>query len=149
MATLNGYGLLTAQTFQNMMFNYGEFTKPAVSVYIALSTSLIDWDNPATMTEPTGGAYIRKEVPTTTAWWTLADSSEARVENMQDIVFTKSTASWGTIVAFAVMRTVSGVTLDDMLWGGVLETPKTIEADTIAIFQTNDLSITSTNAVVP
>lgn len=156
MPTLNGYTRLIAQAFQKCLMlqnSYG--TTPITDVYVALSTSLITWESPSTtITEPSGFNYSRVQVPTTSVYWDGPEGvpweTDAKIANKLAVTFPKSTGGpWGTILAFAILDDATLFADSDFLWGGVLETPKTIEDETIAIFQIGDLSITSTNTVVP
>lgn len=77
--------------------------------YLALTTAVIaDDDTGSTITEVSGGSYARKQVnpnggasPT----WDLA--AAGLVDNTHNIDFAEATASWGTVVAVAIVDAAS------------------------------------------
>ncbi len=76
------------------------YTAPA-TVDIALYT--VAPTDAAGGTEVTGGAYARKNVPNDAATWG-ADTTTSSKSNAIAIRFAESTASWGTVVGFAVFE---------------------------------------------
>lgn len=93
-----------ANILLDFAFRNQAYSKP--STYVALCTATIaDTDTGSTITEPGGGAYARKQVninggasPT----WDLAASGV--VDNTHDVdLGPASGASWGTIVAVAIL----------------------------------------------
>lgn len=145
---MNGYGYYLGEAIQNHFMGKVTFVPPS-NFYVALSTTSTD---PAGIgiNEPVGGAYAR--VSTTNANWNLAlhynPYTDAKVSNLDDISFPKSTAPWGTIHSFLVFDDATG---GEVLWGGDLVADKTIETDTIAVFigrpapTGGDLSVSTSN----
>lgn len=89
------------------------FTSPT-TVYAALFT--VAPTDAGGGTEVTGGSYARQSV-------TFAAPSSNAVANSGTVTFPQATASWGTIVAVAIMDAASG---GNMLYYGNLGTSKTV-----------------------
>jgi len=111
------------------------YTAPS-TLYIALSTTTIS-DDGTGMTEPSGGAYARAAVTNNTTNWPAA-SGGAKANGIA-ITFATATASWGTIIDFAVM---DALTSGNMLAYGTLTASKTIDSGDTASFAIGDLDIT-------
>jgi hypothetical protein len=95
------------------MFRNEAYSQPA-SIFVALCTATpVDGDNGATISEPSGGSYARKEV---NAW---ATASGGATENDSDFQFATSTATLGTLSHFAL---VDDLTNGNMLFFGALGT---------------------------
>ena len=99
------------------------FTMP--TAYVALFT--VAPTDAGGGTEVTGGSYAR--VQTAGADWAAA--SGGAITNAEDIVFPTASASWGEIVAAALMDASSGGNM--LIWGD-LAAPKTVgEDDTFSL----------------
>jgi hypothetical protein len=88
-------------------FNLTTYAAP--DTYIALATGdVLDTDTGSTISEPSGGAYARKQVNisggSTPTWVTATNSS---VTNKETISFVQATASWSTITAIAIVDAAS------------------------------------------
>jgi hypothetical protein len=90
-------------------------------------------------TEVTGGSYARAAVSRAGGTWDAA--SGGATANTSTISFTTASASWGTVVAFAIMDASSG---GNMLYWGDLTTPKAIGSGDTAQFAAGELDITET-----
>lgn len=116
------------------IFEGTAFTGP--SKYIALCTvAVTDTATGSTITEPSGGAYARKVMAT----WDV--SSGGATENTNDILFTQATATWGTILDFAIC---DAVTVGNVLCYGSLTISKSVASGDTPKFATGDLDITLT-----
>lgn len=89
-------------------------------------------------TEVTGGSYARVTVPNT-AWSTPAGSGSINNANAS-ITFPVPTASWGTIVAFAIF---SGGTMK--LYGAVSPSVAVVLGDNPVRFKAGELVVTLDN----
>lgn len=86
-------------------FRNQAFSEPAT--YVALCTAVVsDSDTGTTITEPSGGAYARKQVNvnggSSPTWDLAAGTTPTEVDNTHAITFPQATADWGTIVAVAI-----------------------------------------------
>jgi hypothetical protein len=113
------------------------YTAPA-TLYISLSTTTIA-DDGTNQTEPSGGAYARVAVTNNTTNW--PNASGGAKANGAAITFPTATASWGTVIDFAIM---DAATVGNMLGYGTLTTSKTIDSGDTASFAIGDLDITLT-----
>ena len=86
-------------------------------------------------TECTGGSYGRESIARGTGWTSAGNATE----NAADITFTEATASWGTVVAFALSDAVSG---GNQLYWGDLTASKVIDSGDTAKIPAGDLDIT-------
>ncbi len=86
-------------------------------------------------TECTGSNYARVSVARSTGW----TSSGNATENAADITFTEATASWGTVVAFALLDASSA---GNILYWGDLTASKVIDNGDTAKIPAGDLDIT-------
>ena len=109
-----------------------DFSAPA-NMYVALYTSA-PTDSGGGV-ECTGGAYAREQVVRGTGWTSAGNATE----NASDITFTEATASWGTVVAFALHDALTG---GNMLYWGDLTTSKSIDNGDTAKIPAGDLDIT-------
>lgn len=117
------------------VFGGGDYSRPA-TLYIALSTTTIS-DDGTGMTEPSGGSYARAAVTNNATNWPAA--SGGAKANGTAITFAQASASWGTIIDFAIMDAVSG---GNMLGYGTLTTSKTIDSGDTPSFAIGELDIT-------
>ncbi len=106
------------------------FTVPT-NIYIALFTAAPTDSGGGT--EVTGGSYARVLHNS----WDAAAAGAS--ENTGAITFVEATASWGTVVAFALFDAVSG---GNMLAWGDLTTSKAIGSGDTASFADGELDIT-------
>jgi hypothetical protein len=109
-----------------------DFSAPA-NMYVALYT--VTPSDSGGGTECTGGAYARKAVARATGWTSAGNATE----NAADITFVEATASWGTVVAFALHDALTG---GNMLYWGALTTSKSIDNGDTAKIPAGDLDIT-------
>lgn len=108
------------------------FGATAISVpgtyYLGLSTTTIS-QNGTGATEPSGYAYARVGIPNTKSYFTVA--SDLSLSNSQQISFTESTGSWGTITHVFLSSDLTGGT---MWFYAALSTPKVVQAYTTVTF---------------
>ena len=110
------------------VFGGTAYTAPS-TLYLALFTT--DSSESATGTEVSGGGYARQTVTFTT--------SGATTSNDADVEFPTATASYGTVVAVAVMDASTG---GNMLAYAGLSTDKTIDTGDVFRVPSGDLDIT-------
>lgn len=109
------------------------YTQP--DKYIALCTvAVTDTATGGTITEPSG-SYVRKVMGT----WD--EASAGATENTNDVLFAQATASWGTILDFAIC---DAVTAGNVLAYGSLTISKSVASGDTPKFATGDLDITLT-----
>jgi hypothetical protein len=101
--------------FLNVALRNTPFTPPA-TIYVALFTVAPGVGGGGT--EVAGGGYGRQLV-------TFTVPVNGQVSNTADILFPVASATWGTIVAFALLDTSSG---GNMLYFGNLSTPRLVLA---------------------
>lgn len=89
-------------------------------------------------TEVTGGSYARVTVPSS-AWSTPAGSGSINNANAS-ITFATPTASWGTIVAFGIIKAS-----DLLLYGAVSPSVDVVLGDNPVRFKAGDLVVTLDN----
>ena len=118
------------------VFGAAAYTAPA-TVYVALYT-VTPTDASASGTEVTGGSYARVAVTNNATNWPA--SSGGAKANGTAITFPAPTASWGTVVAFAIY---DAATVGNELAWGALTVNKTINnGDAAPSFAIGDLDIT-------
>jgi len=110
------------------VFGGTAYTAPS-TLYLALFTT--DSSESATGTEVSGGGYARQTVTFTT--------SGATTSNDADVEFPTATASYGTVVAVAVMDALTG---GNMLAYAGLSADKTIASGDVFRVPSGDLDIT-------
>jgi len=102
--------------------------------FIALCTvAVTDTATGDSITEPDSPSYARKPMAT----WD--EASGGAVENTNDILFAQATASWGTILDFAIC---DAVTSGNVLAYGSLTISKSVASGDTPKFATGDLDIT-------
>ena len=106
------------------------FTVPT-NIYVALYT--VAPTDAGGGTECTGGSYARKIHE---AWDAAASGA---TENTGAITFVEATASWGTLVAFALF---DAITAGNMLAWGDLSVSKAVGSGDTASFADGELDIT-------
>ena len=91
-------------------------------------------------TEVTGGAYVREQYdPSDTNWSAAGGGTDGKSSSLIEIAFTEASASWGEVTHLGILDKLTG---GNLLWWGVLSTPKEVDiADTFKI-TAGDLSIT-------
>jgi len=118
------------------VFGAAAYTAPA-TVYVALYT-VTPTDASASGTEVTGGSYARVAVTNNATNWPA--SSGGAKANGTAITFPAPTASWGTVVAFAIY---DAATVGNELAWGALAVNKTINnGDAAPSFAIGELDIT-------
>jgi len=112
----------------------GDYSRPA-TVYVALFT--VAPSDSGGGTEVSGGSYARVAVTNNATNWPAA--SGGAKSNGTEIAFPEATASWGTVVAFAIFDAETG---GNMLYWADLTTSKSIDSGDTAKFAVGDLDIT-------
>lgn len=108
------------------------YTQP--TKYIALCTvAVTDTADGSSITEPSAGAYERKRMHT----WDAA--SAGATENTNDVLYNQATASWGTILDFAIC---DAKTAGNVLAYGSLTISKSVASGDTPKFATGDLDVT-------
>ena len=111
-----------------------DYTRPA-TVYIALYT--VAPSDSGGGTEVSGGSYARAAVTNNASNWPAA--SGGAKSNGTEISFAEATASWGTVVAFAILDALSG---GNLLYWGNLAVSKSIDSGDTAKFAVGDIDVT-------
>ena len=110
------------------------YTQPAK--YIALCTvAVTDTGTGSTITEPSSPSYARVVMGT----WDKA--SAGATENTNDVLFAQATASFGTILDFAIC---DAITTGNVLAYGSLTISKSVASGDTPKFATGDLDVTLT-----
>lgn len=148
MADINGYSIYLATKLQDHFMKTGSAFSQLGTVWLALSVGTHIQTDGTGLTEPSPAfGYVRLEVSDVpTDKWNAATGDDAMIDNMINLSFAQShTGSWGNIVDVGVYDagTIGG---GNLLWGGPLATPKTIEPDTIAVFIAGSLVIKSASS---
>lgn len=112
----------------------GDFTRPA-TVYVALYTAAPN--DAGGGTEVSGGSYSR--LPVTNNSTNFPAAQDGSKSNGTLLTFPTATASWGSLVAFALFDAASG---GNMLYHGAITTPKTIDNGDTAEFPIGSLTFT-------
>ena len=114
-----------------------DYTRP-LTVYLALSTTTPT--DAGGITEPTGGAYARQAVTNnTTNFPASSGTNPTEKKNGTVVTFPVATASWGTIVGWALLDAAAG---GNMLYWGDVTPSKAVGVDDQAKFAVNGLKIT-------
>ncbi len=104
--------------------------------YVALCTvAVTDTGTGSTITEPSSPSYARVVMAT----WDKATAGAT--ENTNDILFAQATASFGTILDFAIC---DALTTGNVLCYGALTISKSVASGDTPKFATGDLDITLT-----
>ena len=102
--------------------------------YIALCTvAVTDSMTGSTITEPSSPSYARVK------WQTWDKAASGATQNTGAITFAQATASWGTILDFAI---VDASTAGNLLAYGDLTVSKSVTSGDTPKFATGDLDIT-------
>lgn len=110
------------------------YAAPA-TLYVALFTAAPSDSGGGT--EVSGGSYARVAVTNNLTNWPAA--SGGAKSNGTEIAFPEATASWGTVVAFAIF---DAATAGNMLYWATLTANKTIDSGDTAKFAVGDLDVT-------
>ena len=126
---------------QNILKNlFQGVTMPAApgTLYVALYTVAPTAGGGGT--EVSGGGYGRVAVASTTANWTLsaAGGGGQQVANVNQITFAQATASWGTVVAAALLDASTGG--NQVAWGATSSTA--VGAGVTPFFAAGNLIVT-------
>jgi hypothetical protein len=113
------------------IFGKGNYTPP--TIYAGLSTA-DPLDDASGLAEPSGNGYAR--VTTSASDWNAA--SNGAIYNINELIFSEATGSWGTITHFALFDAATG---GNMLCHGTLTQARTIVSGDKARFVIADLSI--------
>ncbi len=108
------------------------------TAYVALYTAL-PTDVSASGTEVTGGAYARKV--TAAADWAAAASPAGTLSNAAVITFVTPTASWGTVVGFALY---DALTVGNELAWADLTTSQAVGTGNVVSFAIGALTLSLT-----
>ena len=109
---------------------------PPSNIYLALSTA-DPGESGATISEPSGGGYVR--VSTNNSTWGTATSGS--LSNSVSIDFPEATSSWGTITHFALYDAASG---GNMLAYGALTSSQSVTVGKTVRFGTDALTVSLT-----
>lgn len=102
--------------------------------FVALCTvAVTDSMTGSTITEPSSPSYAR------ISWHTWDAAASGATENSGAITFAQATASWGTILDFAIC---DAVTAGNMLAYGSLTISKSVASGDTPKFATGDIDIT-------
>jgi hypothetical protein len=119
----------------NNVLNYvllnGVFVAPT-TIYVALYTVS---PTPTTSgTEVTGGSYARQTV-------TFVSPTNGQTNNATTVSFPIASSSWGTIVAFGLLDSVSG---GNLLYFSSLSSSRVVLVNDQIVFPTGQLIVTET-----
>ncbi len=118
------------------------FTSPT-TVYAALYTSAPTKTDPGTEVSDSGTDYARVNCGATAVGGKFSASSGGTTTNDASIVFPTATASWGTIVACAILDSAT-VGAGNILYFGDLTAEKTVDSGDTVTFATGALDIAET-----
>lgn len=113
-ASAGGFATAAVHKLLDLMFRNQAYSQPAT--YVALTTATISDSTVAgSMSEVSGGDYARvlvnKVGGASPAWNSVANGA---TDNANAVTFTTASASWGTVVASALVSSSSGA--GDVLW---------------------------------
>ena len=109
----------------------------ASTLYLGLSTTAINNDGTGA-TEPSGGGYARVAVVNNKTNW--SNASNGILNNLTDLSFPESSASWGTVSHVFLSDTIGGAPI----YFDALATPRAVQAQTTLIFAINTIQIRMT-----
>lgn len=162
---MDGYGSETQVMIHSWLTGFS-MTAPTTPKYCMLSTASFKNDGygmeevlQIILGGPSG--YDRSAIADGTGnWYAPTNSGTPGVDdliteskNFVEISFGPSATgkAWGTIQAFAIMRTDTPVippsTDPEIYFGGDLDDPKTIEGDTVAVFASGNLKLQTLNTI--
>ena len=130
----------------NHLFRTDTFAKPT-AIAIALLTTNTDDAGTGTFSTGTGtevtnaGAYARVARNPLDANWTATAGGDGQTDNAAAITFTQATASWGTVVACAI---VDNATYDagNLWFYSTVDTSKAIDNGDTAEFAIGAITVT-------
>ncbi len=128
------------------IFRTSSWSKPTVLALALLTTAAVDGDS-GTFSTSTGvevtnaGAYARQARNPLNANWDAATGGGGQTANTAAITYPQATASWGTVVATAI---VDSATFDagNMLFHSTLDTSRTIDNGDTAEFAAGAVTVT-------
>jgi hypothetical protein len=127
-------GKSTTYEARTLEYNLGLSAPASPSgTYLALFT-VAPTDSSAGTGEVSGGGYARQAI----TWGATSGGSPTSVSNSATITFPTATASWGTIVAFAVF---DAATAGNIIYWGTL-TSVTVNASNQVVVNAGSLTIT-------
>ena len=109
----------------------------AGTLYLGLSTTAINNDGTGA-TEPSGGGYARAAVTNNKTNWST--SSNGILNNLTELSFPESSASWGTISHVFLSDSIGGAPI----YFDALTTPRAVQSQTTLIFAINTIQIRMT-----
>lgn len=118
------------------------FTSPT-TVYAALYTVAPTKTEAGTEVSDSGTAYARVNCGATSVGGKFSASSGGTTTNDASIVFPTATASWGTVVACAILDSAT-VGAGNILYFGDLTASKTVDSGDTVTFATGALDIAET-----
>lgn len=128
------------------IFRTSSWSKPSVLGFALLTTQAVDSDSgvfsTGTGVEVTNaGAYVRQARNPSDANWDAATGGNGQTANAAAITFPEATASWGTVVAMAI---VDSVTFDagNMLFHSTVGTSRTIDGGDTAEYAAGAITVT-------
>jgi hypothetical protein len=87
--------------------------------------------------EATGGSYARVAFARNgTNWGSSTAGAPSTIQSLVDLTFVEATGSWGTIVGWGYFTAITAGTL---LFFAVLDTPKAIVDNDIAVFKAGSM----------
>lgn len=120
---------------QDYIFRGVAFTPPA-TYYLAISKTEPQV-NGTGVTEPSGGNYQRVAITKNTT--SFKASANGLVSNLNRLQFNESSSDWGVFPYYAIYDSASG---GNLLWGGSLNRPRTIETDMQLFIEASGLTFT-------
>lgn len=157
---INGYGKYWQYAIHDKLFRQNHATVPtsATTKYCLLSRASFNpdgtgIDEPAI--DPVTTGYARVAIddsgsPSSTSWSSTGDEGgepfTTITTNAVPFEFNESTSSWLEIRSFGITFEQSATPLGNKIYfGGDLTTPKTIDADTVAIFTVGSIKLSTKN----
>jgi len=128
------------------IFRTGSFTKPTVIAMALLTTAAVDGDT-GVFTAGTGvevtnaGAYVRQARNPLDANWSAPSAGNGQTQNVAAITFPQATASWGTVLAMAIVDSATH-NAGNMLLHSTVDTSRTIDSGDTAEFAATSITIT-------
>ncbi len=113
------------------IFSKGSYPPP--TIYVGLSTA-DPLDDASGLAEPVGNGYAR--AATNASDWNAA--SDGTISNVNELIFSEATGSWGTITHFALFDAATG---GNMLCHGSLSSSRAIVSGDKARFAADDLDV--------
>lgn len=112
------------------------YTSPGTAVWVALYTNTQGDSDSGT--EASGGSYARVQVQGTGQWDAPTNGATA---NTAEIAFPQASASWGTINSIGIKDSSTSTGNDNLLYHGVLTSPRTVNNGDTFKFNAGDLDV--------